>query len=79
MFCARCGGPIGQDGGPADGWQLDNGMTVCNQCCVKDLHQWLRARTRHHLILFKYAESLADRIKARITSPASAPPAPDQD
>lgn len=34
--CADCGGPIGQDAGPPDGWQLEDGRTVCHACCVKD-------------------------------------------
>ena len=35
--CADCGGPIGQDRGPPDGWQLEDGRTVCQACCVRDL------------------------------------------
>ena len=35
--CADCGGPIGQDDGPPDGWQLEGGRTVCHGCCAKDL------------------------------------------
>ena len=34
--CADCGGPIGQDRGPPDGWQLEDGRTVCHVCCVAD-------------------------------------------
>lgn len=34
--CADCGTPIGQDSGPKDGWQLEDGRTVCHACCVKD-------------------------------------------
>jgi hypothetical protein len=34
--CADCGSPIGQDKGPPDGWQLEDGRTVCQTCCVKD-------------------------------------------
>lgn len=34
--CADCGGLIGRDGGPGDGWQLEDGRTVCNACCVLD-------------------------------------------
>ena len=34
--CADCGGPIGQDAGPKDGWQLEDGRTVCHQCCAAD-------------------------------------------
>ncbi len=36
--CADCGGPIGQDKGPPDGWQLEDGRTVCHACCVADLN-----------------------------------------
>ena len=35
--CADCGGPIGQDAGPKDGWQLEDGRTVCQRCCSQDL------------------------------------------
>ena len=34
--CADCGGPIGHDAGPKDGWQLEDGRTVCHQCCAAD-------------------------------------------
>lgn len=34
--CADCGGPIGEDNGPPDGWQLEDGRTVCHACCVAD-------------------------------------------
>ena len=34
--CADCGGPIGEDKGPPDGWQLEDGRTVCHTCCVLD-------------------------------------------
>lgn len=35
--CADCGTKIGKDDGPPDGWQLEDGRTVCQACCVKDL------------------------------------------
>jgi len=35
--CADCAGPIGQDAGPKDGWQLEDGRTVCQKCCGQDL------------------------------------------
>lgn len=34
--CADCGTEIGYDKGPIDGWQLEDGRTVCNACCVAD-------------------------------------------
>jgi hypothetical protein len=37
MTCADCGGPIGQDAGPPDGWQLEDNRIVCDSCCVTDL------------------------------------------
>ena len=40
--CADCGGAIGQDSGPADGWQLEDGRTVCQRCCVIDTRQQLQ-------------------------------------
>jgi hypothetical protein len=41
--CADCGGPIGQDEGPKDGWQLEDGRTVCQACCVKDTKAFAEA------------------------------------
>lgn len=38
--CADCGGPIGEDKGPPDGWQLEDGRTICNECCVEDT-KWM--------------------------------------
>ena len=35
--CADCAGPIGHDAGPKDGWQLEDGRTVCQRCCGQDL------------------------------------------
>jgi hypothetical protein len=34
--CADCGGEIGNDSGPKDGSQLEDGRTVCQACCVAD-------------------------------------------
>jgi hypothetical protein len=36
LHCGDCGGPIGQDTGPPDGWQLEDGRTVCHSCCCVD-------------------------------------------
>lgn len=35
--CADCGCRIGQDKGPPDGWQLEDGRTVCHACCAADM------------------------------------------
>ena len=37
VACADCAGPIGLDDGPKDGWQLEDGRTVCQRCCGQDL------------------------------------------
>jgi hypothetical protein len=37
--CADCNFPIGYDNGPVDGWQLEDGRTVCQRCCVADTVQ----------------------------------------
>ena len=37
VVCADCREPIGQDAGPQDGWQLEDGRTVCQKCCRQDL------------------------------------------
>lgn len=36
LVCADCHTTIGCDDGPKDGWQLEDGRTVCQACCVKD-------------------------------------------
>lgn len=43
--CADCGGVVGQDNGPPDGWQLEDGRTVCHACCVTDFKAFARAAT----------------------------------
>ncbi len=40
--CAYCGGPIGQDKGPPDGWKLEDGRRVCQKCCVEDFGKVVR-------------------------------------
>ena len=35
--CADCGANIGEDNGPPDGWELEDGRTVCQACANKDL------------------------------------------
>lgn len=42
LRCADCGGAIGVDLGPPDGWQLEDGRTVCHDCCVNDTRHCLR-------------------------------------
>lgn len=34
-LCAECGKRVGKEG-PPDGWQLEDGRTVCHACCVSD-------------------------------------------
>ena len=38
--CADCGGEIGRDSGPRDGWQLEDGRTVCHKCAVAELRRF---------------------------------------
>lgn len=41
LRCADCGGPIvGHDHGPRDGWELEDGRTVCQACNVADLRRF---------------------------------------
>lgn len=42
-ICADCLGPIGQANGPRDGWELEDGRTVCQACAADDLRQLSRA------------------------------------
>jgi len=41
--CAGCGGPLwnGDHRTPKEGWQLDDGRSVCHSCCVKILKESL--------------------------------------
>lgn len=39
--CADCGDQIGNDSGPKDGWQLEDGRTVCHACCVADTKRFV--------------------------------------
>lgn len=41
LKCADCRSVIGQDVGPKDGWQLEDGRTVCHSCCVADTKKQL--------------------------------------
>lgn len=40
-ICADCGCVIGMDSGPDDGWQLEDGRTVCQSCCVVDTRRFV--------------------------------------
>lgn len=44
--CADCGGAIGEDDGPPDGWQLEDSRTVCHTCCVADTRQIISTTLR---------------------------------
>lgn len=44
--CADCGTEIGHDAGPRDGWQLEDGRTVCHACCVEDTKRTLGTNGR---------------------------------
>ena len=37
MHCADCGREIGPAERPSDGWQLEDGRTVCPECCIADM------------------------------------------
>lgn len=37
LACADCGRRVGEDGGPADGWQVEDGRTICNTCNAAEL------------------------------------------
>jgi hypothetical protein len=39
--CDDCGVEIGYDNGPRDGWQLEDGRTVCQCCCIRDTKKQL--------------------------------------
>lgn len=44
--CADCGGPVPDSPRcPPDGWQLEDGRTVCGKCATEDLKQTVRRVT----------------------------------
>jgi len=71
--CADCGGVVGQDHGPPDGWQLEDGRTVCHACCAKDTKEWSGARMETRLIVGRsankmYATMAAEYMNERFVS-----------
>jgi len=67
-ICADCRGPIGEDHGPPDGWQLEDGRTVCHACSVRDLKSYAadlkrRVAIRELLLQICYALKI-DKICA---------------
>lgn len=38
-ICDRCGTICTLHDGPNDGWQVESGETICQECCVKDLRK----------------------------------------
>jgi len=36
MQCQLCGENLGKGKGPPDGWELEDGKTVCHKCCVEN-------------------------------------------
>ena len=40
--CADCSAEVGSDSGPPDGWQLEDGRTVCNSCCIIDTKRFAK-------------------------------------
>ena len=50
QLCDECGATIGNDDGPRDGWQLEDGRTVCHACCVADTRDLSMAVIEQRLI-----------------------------
>ncbi len=46
LVCSDCNGLILGVDEPRDGWQLEDGRTVCGKCCVKDTQQFADAAIR---------------------------------
>ena len=44
IACSDCGAPAGGPPGPPDGWQLEDGRTVCHGCCTLDFRATVRAQ-----------------------------------
>jgi hypothetical protein len=63
VHCADCDMPIGHDEGPSDGWQLEDGRTVCHACAAKDLRR-VAKDTRHELVRQQSAGMWARLISA---------------
>ena len=51
LLCADCGAEIGKDSGPKDGWQLEDGRTVCHSCCAADTRKIASAVVNLHTYL----------------------------
>ncbi len=43
VICADCRSKLPNGNGPKDGWQLEDGRTVCHACCVTDTHKIVTA------------------------------------
>lgn len=39
MKCADCDAELTPENAPSDGWQLEDGRTVCTKCCAQDLNR----------------------------------------
>ena len=37
MHCADCGREIERNKRPCEDWQLEDGRTVCPECCISDM------------------------------------------
>ncbi len=59
--CNNCGGPIGEDSGPPDGWELEDGRVVCQACCVRDLTD--QDRDPSYLVVFRCRKGFQDKLK----------------
>jgi len=64
-LCADCACEIGHDHVPRDGWQLEDGRTVCQKCCVAELnrfHELIREyKTKPKPGLYKLAARALDQ------------------
>lgn len=40
-ICADCGRRVADGNGPSDGWEMEDGRTVCHPCCVADTRRAL--------------------------------------
>jgi len=39
--CSKCASPLGNDNGPPEGWQLEDGRTVCHACCLQSTKSFI--------------------------------------
>lgn len=67
--CAKCSADIGLDNGPKDGWQLENGITVCQACCIGNNVKLKRILPAHNRLIRQTSRAITAAISNVSTEP----------